>query len=242
MPELIEPGWTLPGITAFTTTRGGGHSAAPWDSFNLGDHVGDDPAAVSANRWQLSAMLPGASRVQWLKQVHGIGVVKAGVGGVPEADACWSDQPGTACAVMTADCLPVLLAARDGSVVAASHAGWRGLLDGVLEASVRAMRVDPMQIFAWMGPAIGPEAFEVGSEVSEAFIAAGDSPGAFRPGRRAGRFVADIYALARGRLQRAGVADVSGGGFCTYSDAERFFSYRRDGDTGRMATVICIDP
>lgn len=240
--DIIEPDWDVPGVTAFTTTRAGGHSAAPWDSFNLGDHVGDDPAAVAANRTQLAGLLPADCEVQWLRQVHGVEVIKAGIGGVPDADACWSDSPGKACSVMTADCLPALLASRDGRVVAASHAGWRGLLDGVLEATVRAMGVDPMQLVAWMGPAIGPQAFEIGPEVYREFLAAGDSAEAFRPSATPGHFLGDMYALARGRLAAAGVGAVSGGGLCTVTDAGRFFSYRRDGDTGRMASVICINP
>ena len=242
MPEIIKPEWNVPGVTAFTTTRAGGYSEGPWGSFNLGDHVNDDADAVAANRAALAQLLPGETRVQWLRQVHGVDVVKAGVGGVPDADACWSDQPGEVCSVMTADCLPVLFASRDGRVVAAAHAGSRGLLDGVLEATVAALPVAAAQIVAWMGPAIGPDAFEVGPEVRQEFLDAGDSPAAFRPGERKGHHYGDIYALGRGRLHAAGVTDISGGGLCTYTDAKRFFSYRRDGDTGRMASVICINP
>ncbi|MFV8817843.1 peptidoglycan editing factor PgeF [Haliea sp. E17] len=244
MFELLEPDWSVPGVTAFTTTRAGGHSTAPWDSFNLGDHVGDDPAAVAANREALASLLPRGSRVQWLRQVHGTRVVKAGVEtGIPDADASWSNQPGAVCSVMTADCLPVLFASRDGRVVAAAHAGWRGLLDGVLEATVAAMPVDSVQIIAWMGPSIGPEAFELGPEVYRAFIDAGDAPSAFRAAGREGHYLGDMYALARGRLQRLGVTDITGGGLCTFNDPARFYSYRRDGEqSGRMATVICINP
>jgi len=240
-PVTLAPGWNVPGISALATTRRGGFSAPPWDSFNLGDHVGDDPAAVAANRDRLAGLLPGGTSIQWLRQVHGKTVVRATGAGSPHADACWTDAPGVACAVMTADCLPVLFSTRDGSVVAASHAGWRGLLAGVLEATVEAMG-SPDELLAWMGPAIGPRAFEVGPEVREAFLQAGDSPRAFATGPHAGRYLADIYALARQRLAAAGVAWVHGGDTCTFRDPRRFFSYRRDGRTGRMAAVICINP
>lgn len=241
-PHFIEPGWHLPAVTSLSTTREGGSSAAPFASFNLGHHVDDDHAAVSANRNSLLAALPPGSDVQWLQQVHGSSVVKAGEGGYPEADACWSDQPGIACAVLTADCLPVLLAADDGSVVAAAHAGWRGLLAGVLESTVAAMDVDPMRLMAWMGPAIGPEAFEVGPEVREAFIDADPVGNAFTLSARPGKYRANIYQLARYRLARAGVNRIQGGNRCTYTEADLFFSYRRDGKTGRMASVIVINP
>ncbi len=242
MLPLIEPDWDLPGVTAFSTLRSGGCSAAPWDSFNLGGHVGDAPASVARNRARLVTRLPTGSTIQWLQQVHGKRVIRAQGGAPPEADACWSDQPAMACAVMTADCLPVLFASRDGRVVAAAHAGWKGLLQGVLEAAVAAMQVEPMQIIAWMGPAIGPQAFEVGPEVREAFVAAGDDAAAFLPSARQGHYLADIYALARNRLLAAGVSEISGGGHCTFREAGRFFSYRRDGVTGRMASLICINP
>ncbi|RLQ21426.1 peptidoglycan editing factor PgeF [Seongchinamella sediminis] len=246
-PAFIEPGWHLPGVTALATTRAGGSSAAPFASFNLGDHVGDDARAVAANRRALLAALPAGSVIQWLQQVHGKRVVRAGEGdcpeaGCPEADACWSDQPGMACAVMTADCLPVLLAAEDGQVVAAAHAGWRGLLAGVLEATVAAMGVDPMRLLAWLGPAIGPAAFAVGPEVREAFVERDPVGSAFMPAAQPGKYLANLYQLARYRLAQAGVNRIHGGDRCTYSEADQFFSYRRDGKTGRMAAVIVVNP
>jgi polyphenol oxidase len=235
----FAPDWHLPpGVRALQTTRLGGVSAAPWQSLNLGDHVGDDPARVAANRSLLSAQLPALPC--WLKQVHGTSVFDAdtGTAGVPEADAAVARTAGRVCVVMTADCLPVLLCDRAGSVVAAAHAGWRGLRAGVLEASVAAMKVAPASLTAWLGPAIGPQSFEVGAEVREAFVA--DDPAAsqaFVAGTD-GRYLADLYLLARQRLLRVGVTEIHGGGSCTLRDPERYFSYRRDGVTGRMATLI----
>lgn len=242
MPPFIEPGWHLPGVTALSTTRGGGASLSPFDSFNLGHHVNDEPAAVESNRQRLVAALPVETRIQWLQQVHGNAVIRAGEGGYPEADACWTDQPGVACAVLTADCLPVLLAAEDGRVVAAAHAGWRGLLAGVLESTVAAMGVDPMRLMAWMGPAIGPETFEVGAEVRDAFLDTAAVADAFVPGQEPGKYLANLYQLARYRLAQVGVNRIHGGNRCTYTEADQFFSYRRDGQTGRMASVIVINP
>ena len=241
-PHFIEPGWHVPGITALSTTRQGGSSAEPWDSFNQGHHVEDDPSAVSANRARLLSALPEGAAIQWLQQVHGTAVIKAGAGGTPEADACWSDQPGFACAVLTADCLPVLFASADGKVVGAAHAGWRGLLAGVLEATIEAMDTDPLEILAWMGPAIGPDAFEVGPEVREAFTDSAPVGSAFAPSSRPGRYMANLYQLARYRLAQAGVNRVHGGNRCTFIESDQFFSYRRDGTTGRMASVIVINP
>ena len=252
-PALIEPDWPAPpGVIALSTTRVGGHSAAPYRGFNLAHHVGDAPDAVTANRALLSSQLPEASRVCWLDQVHGVTVVKAnGVdfGAPATADASWSDQPGVVCAVMTADCLPVLLCDAKGSRVAAAHAGWRGLQAGVLEAAVAAMGVPPGQLMAWLGPAIGATRFEVGPEVRDAFLAEVDPvefaevAGCFAPSvERERHFFADIYALARQRLKKAGVSALYGGGLCTFEDDQRFFSYRRDGITGRMASLIALRP
>lgn len=252
-PKLpcIEPDWPAPAsVYALSTTRAGGASAPPWDSLNLAHHVGDDDARVAHNRRQLLAALPGGSNVQWLSQVHGARVVQARAGGgVPAADASWSEQPGTACAIMSADCLPVLLCSVAGERVAAAHAGWRGLVGGVLENTVAAMGVDPRQLLAWLGPAIGPRAFEVGPEVREAFLAAAPGAGAgqvaacFEPVQaRPGHYLADLYQLARLRLGACGVQAVYGGHWCTCSDSERFYSYRRDGQTGRMASLILIRP
>ena len=237
----IVPAWPAPAnVRALSTTRAGGVGAAPFDSFNLGTHVGDDPAVVAANRARLRAALPAEPR--WLNQVHGTAVVDlASYAGVPDADASVSRRPGAVCVVMTADCLPVLLCDRAGTVVGAAHAGWRGLQGGVVEAAVRAMGVPAADVIAWLGPAIGPDAFEVGDEVRAAFVA--DDPAAaaaFRPAGPAGKWLANLYLLARLRLAALGVASVHGGDACTVTDAARFFSYRRDGRTGRMASLVWL--
>lgn len=236
---MMVPDWPAPSrVQSLMTTRVGGVSAAPWASFNLGDHVGDNPAHVAANRARLRQSLP--SEPGWLKQVHSANVVETGAG-VPEADAAFTRQAGTVCAVLTADCLPVLFCDRAGSVVAAAHAGWRGLADGVLEASVAAMRVAPGEVLAWMGAAIGPQAFEIGDEVRQAFVARHpEAAVAFVP-HGVGKWLADIYQLARIRLESAGVQAVYGGGRCTFSETDSFFSYRRDGVTGRMASLIWLE-
>jgi YfiH family protein len=239
----LTPDWTLPqGVAARQTLRGGGVSVPPYDSLNLGDHVGDQPQSVAENWCRVSVGLPGEPIR--LAQVHGISVVDAAtVQGRVEADACFTRQPGVVCSIMTADCLPVLFCADDGSAVAAAHAGWRGLQAGVLEATVAALALPPERLWCWLGPAIGPAAFEVGEEVRVAFVQ--DCPAdaqAFRPGLQPGKWYADIFQLARLRLQRAGLRRIAGGGICTVSDPARFFSYRRDGVTGRMATMIWIDP
>lgn len=225
------------------TTRRGGVSQAPWHSLNLGDHVADDPAHVAANRALLRRHLP--AEPHWLKQVHSARVADLDRGDALEADAAVTRQRGTVCAVLTADCLPVLFCDRAASVVAAAHAGWRGLADGVLEATVAAMQVDPGEILAWLGPAIGPRAFEVGDEVRQAFVgrhaeaATAFVPHGLAPGAPP-RWLADIYRLARVRLHRAGVDAVHGGGRCTFGEPESFFSYRRDGVTGRMAALVWL--
>lgn len=243
MIPLIEPDWPAPvRVKAFTTTRVGGVSDGPWHSFNLGDHVGDRAGAVVENRRRLSRHLPGDARIQWLQQVHGTSVVRAGSGPQPEADACWSDSARQACAVLTADCLPVLLADAAGTVVAAVHAGWRGLCGGVIEATVAALPCPAHALLAWLGPAIGPVAFEVGAEVREAFLTQSAAASeCFHPGPRPDHYLADLYGLARQRLERLGVAHIYGGGRCTYSEPGHFYSYRRDGQTGRMATLIWLD-
>jgi polyphenol oxidase len=240
--EAYVPDWEIPAnVRAMQTTRIGGVSCAPWDGFNLGDHVGDAPDAVAANRALLRARLPGDPF--WLKQVHG--TVAVDVDKWPkinQGDAAYARQPGHVCVVMTADCLPVLFCDRQGSVVAAAHAGWRGLLAGVLESAVGAMQVDPGNILAWLGPAIGPACFEVGGEVRAAFVAGDPAAGlAFTTRTADGKWLCDIYRLARLRLQRLGVTAISGGEACTVSDGERFFSYRRDGVTGRMASLIWLE-
>lgn len=239
---VLRPDWpTPPGVHAVQTLRGTGASRGVWEGLNLGDHCGDDPAAVAANRRQLRQGLALPAEPGWLRQVHGITVARLPADGVPEADAAWTDRPGVVCAVLTADCLPVLIAARDGSAVAAVHAGWRGLLAGVLEATIAALPAAPELQQAWLGAAIGPGAFEVGPEVRAAFIA--DDPGAheaFLAGQ-GDRWYADLPALARRRLRRAGLSSVHGGTECTHSDPQRWYSFRRDRDCGRMATLIWRD-
>lgn len=239
VPRIAD--WPAPpAVRAFTTTRAGGFSSGPWGSFNLGERCGDLPAAVLANRERLREYLP--AEPGWLRQVHGARVVALPAGAGAEADAAWTLQPGQPCAVLTADCLPVLFCDRAGTRVAAAHAGWRGLAAGVLEATVAALGVAPGELLAWLGPAIAQDAFEVGPEVRAAFLA--HDPGAaraFRPGRD-DRWHADLFLLARLRLAGVGLHAVSGGGSCTWSDPARYYSYRRDGQTGRMASVVWIEP
>lgn len=240
--QFIVPDWPAPAnVRAAVTTRAGGASHAPYDGFNLGTHVGDDPVAVRENRSRLRTAFALPAEPLWLKQVHGIAVVDAAQGSTePEADGAFATRPGAVCAVLTADCLPVLLCNRAGTKVAALHAGWRGLAGGVIEAGVKAMGVPGNELLAWLGPAIGPEAFEVGPEVRTVFMEHDTQAAqAFRAARD-GKYLADIYLLARLRLQRLGVAAVYGGGFCTVTDSTRFFSYRRDGATGRMAALIWL--
>ncbi len=240
-PELIEPDWEAPpGVRAAFTLRAGGVSAPPYDSFNCATHVGDDPQAVERNRARLRERLALPCEPVWLEQVHGRRAVELGAGGGPAgaADAAVTREAGRVCVVQVADCLPVLLAARDGSAVGAAHAGWRGLAAGVLESALRALGAAPGEVLAWLGPAIGPRHYEVGAEVRDAFT--GADPGAaaaFTPNAR-GRWQCDLYALARQRLAALGVARVSGGRWCTYADSARFFSFRRDGRCGRMAALI----
>jgi YfiH family protein len=242
----IEPEWEAPSrVLGLSSTRTGGVSEAPWDSFNLARHVADADAAVDANRLLLQRLLPTGTRVQWLQQVHGAGVVEAcRRPGAPEADAVWTREIGLACAVLTADCLPVLLCDREGTTVAAAHAGWRGLAAGVLEATVTAMGLDPRRLMAWLGPAIGPSAFEVGPEVRAALgTRRPEALSCFRPSQtRPGHFMADLYGLATERLQALGITRIYGGGCCTFTDRSRFFSFRRDGATGRMVTLALLRP
>lgn len=242
-PELLIPAWPAPtAVHAVITTRIGGVSLPPFDSLNLGDHVGDDPAAVVENRKRLEVVARLPVTPIWLNQVHGTRVLDCALPlGNREADASVTSQPGQVCVVMTADCLPVLFCNRAGNRVAAVHAGWRGLADGVIEAALAGFENPADQLLAWLGPAIGPDAFEVGPEVRERFLQ--DDPqavSAFHPGRP-GHWLADIYRLARMRLKRAGVGFIGGGDYCTVTDNKRFFSYRRDGVTGRMASLIWIE-
>jgi YfiH family protein len=239
--ELIRPDWPAPpAVRACSTTRRGGASAGAWEGFNLADHVGDDPRAVAENRALLAAALQLPAPPRWLQQVHGCEVAGADWQAGCAADACFADRPDVVCAVLTADCLPILLCNRAGSRVAAVHAGWRGLAAGIVERTLQAFTDPPGDILAWLGPAIGPAAFEVGEEVRAAFVAHHAAAAtAFRP-TRPGHWLADLYALARSRLAMRGVHQVWGGAFCTYNDADRFYSYRRDGVTGRMATLIWL--
>ncbi|MEX6501664.1 peptidoglycan editing factor PgeF [Pseudomonas zhanjiangensis] len=237
--DWLAPQWPAPArVRACVTTRAGGVSLAPFDSLNLGDHVDDDPVAVAKNRQRLVSLL--GCKPAWLRQVHGIAVAPADPGQVAEADASWTSRPRVACTIMTADCLPVLFCDRAGTRVAAAHAGWRGLVGGVLEATLDALAVPADQLLAWFGPAIGPGAFEVGAEVREAFIAVHPQASeAFSASVNPGRYMADIYQLARIRLAARGVTAIFGGGLCTYSDP-RFYSYRRASRTGRFASLIWL--
>ncbi|OGA37782.1 MAG: hypothetical protein A3G24_06530 [Betaproteobacteria bacterium RIFCSPLOWO2_12_FULL_62_13] len=240
-PDWIVPDWPAPtNVKAVITTRSGGVSRGPFASFNLDLRVGDDPEAVATNRGRLCGVLPQAPK--WLKQVHGATVVPAdGIESPPQADASIARQAGTVCAVMIADCLPVLFTDRAGMLVAAAHAGWRGLSRGIIENTVRGIGRAPADLLAYLGPAIGPQAFEVGADVRTAFVEQdARAEFAFAP-CRPGQWLADIYVLARHALARAGVTQVYGGGLCTVSDSRRFFSYRRDGTTGRMGALIWCD-
>ena len=245
--NCIIPQWEAPpGVHALFTTRGGGFSQGVYASLNLGLHVGDDPAVVHRNRGVLRRCLPAEPR--WLEQVHGNRVLDADldeaafVEAPPPADGVLSRRAGVVCGVMTADCLPVLLCDDAGTVVAAVHAGWRGLAEGVLETAVVAMAVEPRGIRAVLGPAIGPTAFEVGGEVRDRFIDADPAAAeAFVASRNDAKWMADLFALARRRLECAGVERVFGGQWCTHADPSRFFSYRRDGATGRMAALVWLE-
>ena len=238
--HLLIPDWPAPAnVRACVTTRAGGVSQAPYDSLNLGDHVGDAAAAEAANRQRLTSHFN--IQPAWLSQVHGVNVVPAAPEQVAEADGNWTATPGIACTAMTADCLPALFCDRAGSKVAAAHAGWRGLVNGVLEATVAALDVPPGELLVWLGPAIGPGNFEVGAEVREAFVRRHPQAAeAFAPGAVEGKFLADIYQLARIRLAVVGVTAVYGGGLCTIDDT-RFFSYRRANPTGRFASLVWLE-
>jgi YfiH family protein len=244
----MQPQWPAPaGVHAFCSEREGGVSKAPYDTLNLGDHVGDDPAAVAENRRLLASRL--GVRPVFLKQVHGRGVVRldAATPDGTEADACWTTERGVACTMMVADCLPVLLASRTGGIVGAAHCGWRGLADGVLEALWQEMAPlagAPGEVLTWLGPCIGPDAFEVGPEVREAFVARdAGAEAAFRTHGR-GKFLADLPALARRRFAAMGFGEVYGNdgsrAWCTVTQSSRFFSHRRDRISGRLAACIWL--
>ena len=250
--NLIKPIWPAPeNVRAMVTTRYGGVSAAPYDTLNLGDHVSDQTSKVIANRQMLQTLLP--SEPIWLKQTHGIHVSttnsrSGGSKNSVEADAAVSNIPDEVLVIMSADCLPVLFSSADGSVVGAAHAGWRGLCNGILENTVSeilklAPHAHAADLVAWMGPAIGPESFEVGEDVVGRFEESGlhDIAKCFVPlANQPGKYLADIYQLARDRLKAVGINSIFGGDFCTVKDEERFFSYRRDGATGRFASLIWI--
>jgi polyphenol oxidase len=254
--ELIYPDWPAPRpVRAAFGLRRGGASRPPFESLNIGAHTGDEPSAVAENRRRLQEALRLPADPVWLAQQHGACVVALERDGgtamrrgeAPRADAAISRLPGEVCAIQVADCLPVLFCARDGAAVGAAHAGWRGLAAGVLAATVAAFGAEPYgigadRLIAWLGPAIGPEHFEVGEEVRAAFLERDrGAADAFTRNAR-GRWQCDLYALARRQLAAAGVREVYGGGWCTYGDAGRFFSYRRDGQCGRMAALIWIEP
>ncbi|WP_313044356.1 peptidoglycan editing factor PgeF [Pseudomonas sp.] len=240
MNDWLIPDWPAPArVKACVTTRAGGVSLAPFDSLNLGDHVEDSLEAVLENRRRLS----DAFDIQpaWLRQVHGTQVVEADPGRTVEADGSWTSTAGIACTSMTADCLPALFCNRAGTRVAAAHAGWRGLAAGVMEAAFESLDSAPADVLVWLGPAIGPQAFEVGPEVREVFMQQLPATAeAFVPSHNAGKFMADIYQLARLRLGVRGVSAVYGGGLCTVTDP-RFFSYRRSPRTGRFASLIWLE-
>lgn len=249
--SFITPNWPAPAnVKALQTTRTGGYSRASYASLNLGAHVNDDSITVAQNRQLLNPYLP--SEPIWVNQVHGVDVIDAAISSCLEnADASFTTKQSVVCVTMTADCLPVLLCDKKGTVVAAVHAGWRGLCDCVIEAAVNKMAVDKEEILAWLGPAIGPTAFEVGSEVREQFIQMDAQAAlAFKPvvnplePQLNDKWLCDMYLIAKQRLNRLGVTHIYGGGvnedFCTYTDATRFFSFRRDNVTGRMASLIWL--
>ena len=240
--QWLRPEMGARGVEVISTTRAGGFSTGKFAGFNVGVHVGDSDEAVQANRQILHHQIPSVSTITWLNQVHGTRLIHApseyeeGV----EADAVWSDEPGFACAVMTADCLPVVLADIEGRCVAAVHGGWRGLAGGILKRTVEAMPVDADRLFAWLGPAIGPSAFEVGGDVLAAFYLADDDLAVHPIPQLNDKYFLDLNILVGRQLLALGIdpGHVSGGDTCTYSDPQRFYSYRRDGDTGRMVTLI----
>lgn len=240
--SFLRPDWPVPSnVFAASTLRVGGVSKGVFESLNLGRAVGDDLNAVLENRRRLAAALRLPSEPCWLRQVHGDRVVEARQDLQLEADAAVARSANVVCAIMTADCLPVLFASREGDRVAAAHAGWRGLAAGILDNTVGSLSLPGSELIAWLGPAIGPNAFEVGEEVRLAFTARDAAAAAAFKANARGRWQCDLYMLARQNLAQLGVQAVYGGGYCTYDDAERFFSYRRDGQCGRMATLVWMN-
>ena len=245
MNERIYPNWQAPkNIKALTTVRSGGVSLPPFDSFNLGDHVCDDPKAVQQNRSLLVDKFDLPHQPPFLTQTHSTKVIELPfTGSNVEADAVYTQQANQVCLVMTADCLPVLFFNKEGTEVAAAHAGWRGLCDGILEETVAKFKCPTSDIIAWLGPAIGPTAFQVGEEIIEQFCAFDSNAKlAFIPDlTTSGKFLGNLYQLATQRLNKLGITEISGGGHCTYTEQDKFFSYRRDKKTGRMASLIWIE-
>jgi len=239
--DWITPDWPAPKrVKACVTTRSGGQSLGAFAHFNLGDRVGDLADAVRANREQLAQLLQ--CQPAFLHQVHGTHIVTANPDNCPQGDGSWTQSPKIACTVLTADCLPILFCDKAASRVAAAHAGWRGLAGGILEQTVQTLAVPAKELLAWLGPCIGPKAFEVGEEVRAAFIQhQPEAKAAFVPTQQNGKYLADLYQLARLRLAACGVINLYGGGFCTFSDKARFYSYRRENPTGRMASLIWLD-
>ncbi|NNF17081.1 MAG: peptidoglycan editing factor PgeF [Gammaproteobacteria bacterium] len=233
--------WPVPEfVRAGTTLRNGGISRAPFDTLNLGAHVGDNDAHVRHNREVVSERLGLPREPLWLNQIHGNTVVDADASNgnrIPDADAAVTRRRETVLAILTADCLPLVLCDPENSVLAAAHGGWRGLAGGIVTATIKAMQADAKDLYAWLGPAIGPSRFVIGDDVRDAFVSVDATLTACFVPTASDRYLADLYAIARRQLTVAGVARISGGHWCTYSDAQRFFSYRRDQQTGRMATV-----
>jgi len=244
MCEFITPDWPAPeSIRAVSTTRRGGRSSAPYRGLNLATHVGDSDSDVEYNRKQLDQTLALPAKPNWLQQVHGIDIAN-GTSAVqpPVADGAFSSSPGEVLAVMTADCLPLLMCNKQGTEIAAVHAGWRGLLGGVIESALARFTLPADELLIWLGPAIGADSFEVGDEVRAQFLEVDEATRVAFRATQNGRWLADIYQLARIRLQKQGITAIYGGEYCTVSDVERFYSYRRDGVTGRMASLIWMIP
>ena len=238
--DWIPADWPAPDtVVAGTTIRVGGASTGVFESLNLGAHVGDDPAAVAENRSRFVTMRDLPGEPDWLTQVHGTAVRVAGEPSAAEADAAIARHPAAVVAVLTADCLPILLCARSGDEIAAIHGGWRGLAAGVITSTLSRMATAPDALMAWLGPAISQSAFEVGDEVRQVFVDLVAAAGECFESNEQGRWQADLYGLARLQLRKAGIGAVYGGEYCTHSDSSRFFSYRRDGECGRMASFVC---
>lgn len=243
--QAINPNWNVPkNIHAFTTIREGGVSLTPYFSFNLGDHVGDNKSAVKTNRTLLVEKFGLPQTPIFLTQTHSTRVIQLPYSGQNlEADAVYTNVPHQVCVVMTADCLPVLFTTTSGSEVAAAHAGWRGLCDGVLEETVKCFQAKPEDIITWFGPAIGPTAFQVGVDVVKQFVAVDEKAKlAFQPNAiEEGKYLGNLYQIATQRLNNLGITQIYGGNHCTFNEKELFFSYRRDNQTGRMASVIWFE-